>query len=257
MVVIFGATGRTGRHLVEALGARGQTALAVLRPDAERPAAWVSPTLRMVRAHLTRSADVDRCLEYATSVVYLAGSRPSLTVSSEALVEDYACFMNCVDAAKTSGFAGSFVYVGVDTRPPRGWAERITERTRARWTGYKLACERSLQRTRLHYLVLRARALSDASAGATRIRFDAKPGSAEVTEPLPRIALGALIAGAILQGHTPRASTAVVSSRIGYTVKQAVTMLRELAPDDSEAATLDEFEDRALAPPRSTRTMDS
>jgi uncharacterized protein YbjT (DUF2867 family) len=236
VVVVFGATGRTGRTLVDLLCARGLPVRAVVRPEVSWPADSISPTLRTARAKLTRSGEVRRCLDDATSIVYLAGSRPSLTIGTAALVQDYASFMNCVDAARERGIMGSFIYVGVDQRPPRGLAERIVERTRSRWTSYKVACERSLVRTPLHYLVLRVRALSDASTAATRIRFGASPGSSEIADPIPRAALAALIAGAVVRGHTPRTTTTLVTSRIGYTLSQAVAMLVELAPDGSEIA---------------------
>ena len=235
MVVVFGATGRTGRRVVELLCARGQPARVVLRPEADWPSAITAPTLELARADLARSRDVDRCLDGVTAVVYLAGSRPSLTAGSAALIQEYASFMNCVDAARKQGISGSFITVGVDPRPGRAWAERLLERTRARWVEYKLACEMSLVRTPLRYLVLRARALGDNPASATRIRFDVSPGSPESAEPLPRAALAALIAGAIEHGHTPRATTTIVGGRIGYALRQAVVMLRELAPDESEA----------------------
>jgi hypothetical protein len=232
MVVVFGASGATGLRLVEHLNTQGIPTRAVVRSATTWPAHLYAPTLRIARADLTRTANFMRFMEEATHIVFLAGSRPALTAMGGRLMVDYGAFMTCLETAHRNRFSGSLLYVGVEQRPPRTLGERVSDLRRSRWTVFKSACERELVASGLRYLILRARALSNDAVGAMRFRLGGRVTADEdCAGAVPRGAIAALLAGAIIHGHTPRASAAVHGGRAGVALKQAVTMLRELAPD--------------------------
>lgn len=236
MVVIFGASGATGQRLVAHLNQQGIPTRAVVRTATSWPTHLYAPTLHIARADLTRTANVTRFLEDATHVVFLAGSRPSLTATGGRLMADYGAFMTCLETAQRHSFNGSLMYVGVEQRAPRTLTERVQDLSRARWTVFKSACERELISSRLRYLIVRARALSNESVGSLRLRFGERiPDDDALSSTVPRAAVAALLAGAIIYGHTPRASATVRCGHVGYSLKQAVTMLRELPPDRVDA----------------------
>lgn len=244
MVVVFGASGATGQRLVEHLNGRGVLTRAIVRTATSWPAHLYAPTLRIVRADLTRTANFMRFLEDATHVVFLAGSRPSLTATGGRLMVDYGAFMSCLETAQRNRFAGSLLYVGVERRAPRSLVERVSDLRRSRWTVFKSACERELAASGLRYLILRARALSNEAVGAMRFRLGGRITEDDSPGSVPRAAVAALLAGAIIHGHTPRASAAIHGGRIGFALKQAVTMLRELAPDRIDVRDPDLHPDR-------------
>lgn len=231
MVVVFGASGPTGRRLVEHLNAAACPTRVILRPGTEWPAGLAAPTLRVMRADLTRTANFTRFLEDATHIAFLAGSRPSLTAMASRLMLDYGSFMSCLETAQRNRFTGSLLYVGVARHPPATLAERLQDMRRARWAVYKSACERELAASGLRYLILRARTLSDEPVGTMRFRLGGRLNTDESPRPLPRAALAGFLAGAVIYGHSARASATIFAGRSGEPLKQALSMLRALRPD--------------------------
>jgi hypothetical protein len=198
-----------------------------------------------MRADLTRTANFTRLLEDATHIAFLAGSRPSLTAMKSRLMLDYGSFMSCLETALRNRFAGSVLYVGVARNPPASLAERLQDMRRARWAVYKQACERELAASGLRYLILRARSLSDEPVGTMRFRLGGRLTTDESPRPLPRAALAGFIAGAIIHGHTARASATILAGRSGEPLKLAVSMLRTLRPDRMDPSDPDFHPDRA------------
>jgi NAD(P)H-binding len=255
-VVVFGAGGPTGRKLVEHLNTVGRPTRAIVRPGTEWPEQLVASTLRIARVDLSRTANYMRFLEDATHIVFLAGSRPALTATSSRLMVDYGSFMSCLETAQRNHFAGSLIYVGVERRPPVSFGERLQDMRRARWAVYKSASERELAASGLKYLVLRTRMLSDEPIGALRFRLGGQLTADETPRPLPRAALAAFLAGAVIHGHTPRAGVTLVAGRIGYALKQAVAMLRDLKPERVDPRDPDFHPDKAWQAARRTADAD-
>lgn len=109
MIVIFGATGNTGPHLVQMLTQRGQKVRAVVRDEA-RARELLGPEVELRRADLAQPDTVRAALDGAQKV-YSAIGGPR---GSERLVE-LVCGL--VDAARAAGVEHFVEVSGIDARP--------------------------------------------------------------------------------------------------------------------------------------------
>src|SRR5260370_11711527 len=75
-LVVLGATGRTGRLVVEQALAAGHTVTALVRSPEKLPTG--SPNLRVVTGHATDPAAVSRALEGADAVISTLGGKASV-----------------------------------------------------------------------------------------------------------------------------------------------------------------------------------
>jgi uncharacterized protein YbjT (DUF2867 family) len=79
-LVVLGATGRTGRLVVEQALAAGHTVTALVRSPEKLPLA--SPNLRVVTGHATDTAAVSRAMEGADAVISTLGGKGSVIADS-------------------------------------------------------------------------------------------------------------------------------------------------------------------------------
>src|SRR5664279_6529970 len=71
-VIVFGATGAVGQHLVHALLAKGDTVTAHVRNEAKIPAAW-NGTVRVVVGEITDAEAIDKAITGADAVASALG----------------------------------------------------------------------------------------------------------------------------------------------------------------------------------------
>ncbi|MBD2553069.1 SDR family oxidoreductase [Limnothrix sp. FACHB-708] len=99
--VVFGATGETGRRIVQALVDRQVPVRAVVR-DLATARAILPDSVEVVQGNLLDRRSIDSALAGCTVVLSAAGARPSLDPTGPLQV-DYLGTKNLTDAAKAAG----------------------------------------------------------------------------------------------------------------------------------------------------------
>ncbi len=99
--VVFGATGETGRRIVQALVDRQVPVRAVVR-DLATARAILPDSVEVVQGNLLDRRSIDSSLAGCTVVLSAAGARPSLDPTGPLQV-DYLGTKNLTDAAKAAG----------------------------------------------------------------------------------------------------------------------------------------------------------
>lgn len=99
--VVFGATGETGRRIVQALVDRQVPVRAVVR-DLATARAILPDSVEVVQGNLLDRRSIDSALAGYTVVLSAAGARPSLDPTGPLQV-DYLGTKNLTDAAKAAG----------------------------------------------------------------------------------------------------------------------------------------------------------
>jgi uncharacterized protein YbjT (DUF2867 family) len=202
-LVILGATGRTGRLVVEQALAAGHTVTALVRS----PEKLTIPnsSLRVVAGEATDAADVAQAMEGADAVIStLGGSGSVIADSTRAMVE----------AAPRSGVTRVVVLSSfVVERDRLGPMSRLlTGIAMASMIKDKSAGERLLRQSDLDWTIIYASTLSD---GAATGSVEVLPGGTRrrITDRISRAAVAAWMVEAATSGQTSRRSVGITGGR--------------------------------------------
>jgi uncharacterized protein YbjT (DUF2867 family) len=169
LVVVFGATGRTGRLVLEELRQRSDLAPRAVARD---PAAVgeLKPLAQWVAGDVTRPDTLAATLRGARYVICTVGATERSGPNSPEFV-DYGGVKNLVDAAREAG-VGQFVLVssmGVESGGGFvGWMLNLLSGDALEW---KLKGEQYLQQSGVPYTIVRPGGLTDKPGGGAGIRF--------------------------------------------------------------------------------------
>lgn len=238
MIVVFGASGRTGQPLLRFLATRQRRTCAVVRPGTEWPH-LSSPHLRLLQADLRQRPGLSALVRDAEHAVYLAGPGLSFLhgLWSRQLDEHLVAFKNCLDAALKAKLPGRFVFVSpLSIEAMDSWLGPLGGRSRERWFEHQRQCEAMLLRSTLNYLVVRVTGLIDAEPRQHCYQFvdQVNSRSVKTAAPIPREALAALIGQSLSTPPPPRLRATVISNPEGSPFVDAVENLQfyleELSP---------------------------
>lgn len=222
-ILVIGASGRTGRHVLRYLCAAAVPVIACVR-RADRLAG--EPRLAAAEiavADLVQPYTLAPLLARAAHVVYLAGSdRRGLAPGAWQLEVD--SLTTCLELAQRQGFGGRWIYVGHSEQAPTGsvaWAE-------TRWRELKQAAEQALMASAVDYLILRVGRIVDPVGSEPLVRVTQRPGGAG---DVPCNALGFLLTGAALAGAASRATASLALGADGLRLQAAVHAFARLRSD--------------------------
>jgi uncharacterized protein YbjT (DUF2867 family) len=169
LVVVYGATGRTGRLVLQELQRRSDLAVRAVARD---PAGVgdLQALAQWVEGDVTAPGTLPATLRGAAYVICTIGATDRSGPNSPEFV-DYGGVRNLVDAAREAGVA-QFVLVssmGVESGGGVvGWVLNLLSGDALEW---KLKGENHLRQSGVAYTIVRPGGLTDKPGGATGIRF--------------------------------------------------------------------------------------
>jgi len=157
-LVVLGATGRTGRLVVEQALAAGHTVTALVRSPEKLTTS--SPNLRVVTGEATDRAAVSRALEGADAVISALGGNGSVIADSTSAI---------VAAARQAGVSRIVVLSSwlVERDRMHGLTRALTGLTMGTMIKDKNAGEQVLRQSDLDWTIAYASPLSDGPAGGS------------------------------------------------------------------------------------------
>lgn len=169
LVVVYGATGRTGRLVLQELQRRSDLAVRAVARDPAR-VGDLKPLAQWVEGDVTAPATLAATLRGARYVICTIGATDRSGPNSPEFV-DYGGVRSLVDAAREAGVA-QFVLVssmGVESGGGVvGWVLNLLSGDALEW---KLKGENHLRQSGVPYTIVRPGGLTDKPGGATGIRF--------------------------------------------------------------------------------------
>lgn len=171
LVVVFGATGRTGRLVLEELRRQpGWAVRAVARDPARAAAAGLGPLAQWVPGDVTRPDSLPAALRGARFVICTVGGTERSGPNSPEFV-DYGGVRNLADAARAAGVRQLVLVssMGVESGGGVvGWVLNLLSGDALDW---KLKGENYLRASGVPYTIVRPGGLTDKAGGTTGIRF--------------------------------------------------------------------------------------
>ena len=171
LVLVAGATGRTGQFITKHLNEQGYRVRALSRRSVEDARAEYGPDYEWVQGDVRDIASLQSALEGVTFVISSIGSTQSFGANSPEYV-DYGGVRNLVDAAKDVGVEHFTLISSMGVTQP----DHFLNKVRGNVLLWKYLGEEHLRRSGLRYSVIRPGGLSNFPGGISVI--DLKQGDA-------------------------------------------------------------------------------
>ena len=174
IVVVAGATGRTGRQLIAQLAKDERYSLRSLARDAAKAKRELGGEYNWVAADVTQPDSLLTPLRGATYVIVAIGATERSGPNSPEFV-DYGGVRHLVDAAKRGGVQQLTLISSIGVEGEGGFTRWILNLVGGDVLVWKKKGERYLRASGIGYTILRPGGLSDQAGGKVGLAFDQDP----------------------------------------------------------------------------------
>jgi uncharacterized protein YbjT (DUF2867 family) len=174
IVVVVGATGRTGRQLIEQLARDDRYELRSLARDAAKAERELGASYNWRQADVTRAESLLAPLRGATYVISAIGATERSGPNGPEFV-DYGGVKNLADAAKRGGVQQLVLISSIGVEGEGGFTRWILNLIAGDVLIWKKKGEQALRASGLGYTIIRPGGLSDKPGGQTGLKFDQDP----------------------------------------------------------------------------------
>ena len=234
LVLVIGGTRGTGLLIASQLG-RDRVPVRVLARDPGRAARLLGPGVEVVPGDLTKASTLPPAMTGVTHVVFTAGCRSGHPVR-EATVRatEYEGVLSTIAAARSSGFAGRFLYMTSSGVGSRSLATILLNLYKGNSLLWRRRAEDAIRGSGLAYTIIRAGFLLNRPGGKHPIEVTQRALPLSLRYRIARADVANVFVTALDHPRAVRATFEVVWARSGRWEPCAVQMDR-LTPDTISA----------------------
>lgn len=228
--LVVGGTRGTGLLIAQRLLQRSYR-VRVLARDPARAATRLDPAVEVIPGDITDPYALPPAVSGVHHIIFTAGVR-SGRIASESVVRstDYQGVLNTLEAARSAGFGGRFVYlnsIGINTR---SWAASLLNLTKGNTLIWRRRVERKIRRSGVDYTTIRVGFLVNRPGGRRAVAVSQNQLALAPRNRIAREDVAAAFVEALEHPRTSRATFEIVWGE-GAPGESWTALLDRIRPD--------------------------